>query len=158
LYQSLAHLALSSDEDLVKIGPNLSSFVSLEVVVGQGFLEQESSRVSDPYDASGTLTANSSSQESRTRAAAKLSLESGEITLLARGASDESDTAVALPLTAVSSQNVIGSFEARFFLRGANLSGGTGEWGFSVSSIPHSAAPRAFRVGVPTGCQLYAKN
>lgn len=38
-------------------------------------------------------------------------------TSLARGASDELDTAVALPLTAVSSQNVIGSFEARFFLR-----------------------------------------
>jgi hypothetical protein len=47
----------------------------------------------------------------RLRAAA----QSGEITLLARGASDESDTAVALPLIAVSSQNVIGSFEARFF-------------------------------------------
>lgn len=41
----------------------------------------------------------------------------GLITSLARGASDECDTAVALPLTAVSSQNVIGSFEARFFLR-----------------------------------------
>jgi hypothetical protein len=39
----------------------------------------------------------------------------GLITMLARGASDEFDTAVALPLTAVSSQNVIGSFEARFF-------------------------------------------
>ena len=39
------------------------------------------------------------------------------INLLARGASDEWDTAVALPLTAVSSQNVIGSFEARFFFR-----------------------------------------
>ena len=34
---------------------------------------------------------------------------------LARGASDEWDTAMALPLIAVSSQNVIGSFEARFF-------------------------------------------
>jgi hypothetical protein len=38
-------------------------------------------------------------------------------TSLARGASDEWDTAVALPLTVVSSQNVIGSFEARFFAR-----------------------------------------
>jgi hypothetical protein len=47
----------------------------------------------------------------------KAAAQSGEITLLARGASDESDTAVALPLIAVSSQNVIGSFEARFFLR-----------------------------------------
>jgi hypothetical protein len=44
-------------------------------------------------------------------------LSPGWITSLARGASDECDTAVALPLTAVSSQNVIGSFEARFFLR-----------------------------------------
>jgi hypothetical protein len=45
-------------------------------------------------------------------------LPTGPTTSLARGASDECDTAVALPLTAVSSQNVIGSFEARFFLRG----------------------------------------
>ena len=51
--------------------------------------------------------------------------ESGEITLLARGASDELDTAVALPLIAVSSQNVIGSFEARFFLRGRRRVGQT---------------------------------
>ena len=38
-----------------------------------------------------------------------------QATSLARGASDECDMAVALPLSAVSSQNVIGSFEARFF-------------------------------------------
>ena len=43
------------------------------------------------------------------------SLQPVVTTSLARGASDECDTAVALPLTAVSSQNVIGSFEARFF-------------------------------------------
>ena len=43
------------------------------------------------------------------------SIRLGSTTSLARGASDECDTAVALPLTAVSSQNVIGSFEARFF-------------------------------------------
>jgi hypothetical protein len=45
-----------------------------------------------------------------------------QIISLARGASDEWDTTVALPLTAVSSQNVIGSFEARFFLRKGNRS------------------------------------
>jgi hypothetical protein len=51
------------------------------------------------------------------KAATKTVALNRQITLLARGASDESDTAVALPLIAVSSQNVIGSFEARFFLR-----------------------------------------
>jgi hypothetical protein len=50
----------------------------------------------------------------------------GLITSLARGASDECDTAVALPLTAVSSQNVIGSFEARFFCAPAGKNEGAG--------------------------------
>ena len=50
----------------------------------------------------------------------------GWITSLARGASNECDIAVALPLTAVSSQNVIGSFEARFFLRAARTSSEAG--------------------------------
>ena len=48
------------------------------------------------------------------------------ITSLARGASDECDLAVALPLTAGSSQNVIGSFEARFFSTAAKLIGRVG--------------------------------
>lgn len=54
-------------------------------------------------------------EEANHRRSGKPTASVGVTTSLARGASDECDTAVALPLTAVSSQNVIGSFEARFF-------------------------------------------
>ena len=96
------------------------------------------------------------------------------ITSLARGASNECDTAVALPLTAVSSQNVIGSFEARFFLRSwrENVLGGRGSGRARLlpSQMPAPAwlsrsfalpAPRQLGVApfdgsVPTACHRKA--
>src|SRR4051812_33906685 len=55
---------------------------------------------------------------------------------------------VALPLTAVSSQFVIGSFEARFFLRGRSF---VGQTMLSVIYVVANIAGKAGRIVGPSG-------